>query len=329
MAAAKLKNKIFPVSTFVKDLPSSLVPKPLSSISSDSAPSAPKRLIIVGDVHGMKDAVLKLLNEVKFDRQNGDHLVLVGDIINKGTDNQGMIDLAVELGASAIRGNHDNSVLDAAAETRFRNGEWVEAQASINDKGPCAPDEKPSPDENTPSEVAPIPQFKPHSEVTNNTAASLSTTQLKWLAELPLILRINIPVLDSSPIASLIVVHGGLVPGLALEQQDAHAVMHMRSLQSSESGVLQPTEEEGEEGWAAVWERNQEELPEPERSMVVFGHDAKRRLQIRKYSVGLDTGCVYGNKLSALVVTATEDEIVHQIVQVECSKPEEEAAQNQ
>jgi hypothetical protein len=271
----------------------------------------------------MKDALQKLLTKVNFDKENGDHLVLVGDIINKGTDNQGVIDLAVELGASAIRGNHDNAVLDAAAETRLRNGEWTEAQVSNKDKVSSHPVETPSQDENVPSNDAPVPQFRPHSEVTNNTAVTLSITQLRWLAELPLILRINIPTLTPSPLANLIVVHGGLVPGLALEQQDAHAVMHMRSLQSSDSRALQPSEEEGEEGWAAVWERTQEELPESERSMVVFGHDAKRRLQIRKYSIGLDTGCVYGDQLSALVVTATEDGVDHQIVQVESSKPEE------
>lgn len=43
-------------------------------------------------------------------------------------------------------------------------------------------------------------------------------------------------------------------------------------------------------------------LPAAKRSTVIYGHDSKRGLQIGTYSKGLDTGCVKGGKLTALVI---------------------------
>jgi len=37
-------------------------------------------------------------------------------------------------------------------------------------------------------------------------------------------------------------------------------------------------------------------------SMVVYGHTASRGLDIHRWTVGLDTGCVYGRRLTALIL---------------------------
>ena len=36
---------------------------------------------------------------------------------------------------------------------------------------------------------------------------------------------------------------------------------------------------------------------------VVYGHAASRDLDVRRWTVGLDTGCLYGRRLTALVLT--------------------------
>ncbi|OAR02299.1 hypothetical protein LLEC1_05848 [Akanthomyces lecanii] len=255
----------------------------------------------------MKEPLQRLLAKVKFDRASGDHLVLVGDVVNKGADNSGVVELAMELSATAVRGNHDNAVLHAAGIARFRDGTWLSE--------PVTPATPPG------SASAHVPN--PHSETTVSAAAALSAVQLQWLASLPLMVRIKLPQHCSSPLANIIVVHAGLVPGVSsLEQQDPHNLMHMRSL-VAQDGTFRASEDAGDDGWATAWERAQEDLEESQRSTVIFGHDARRRLQVRRYSVGLDTGCVYGNQLSALVLTMTESGIMHDVVQVEAVESDE------
>lgn len=92
------------------------------------------------------------------------------------------------------------------------------------------------------------------------------------------------------PEFQLLVVHGGVVPGLALEAHDPELLMNMRTLRPDGTGSRR-----AEDGvlWGTRW-------PGPER--VVFGHHATAGLQRHPFALGLDTGCVYGNQLSALVL---------------------------
>jgi hypothetical protein len=54
------------------------------------------------------------------------------------------------------------------------------------------------------------------------------------------------------------------------------------------------------------------ETPESGTMTVVYGHDAGSALNIQKYTKGLDTGCVKGRKLTALVIDGDgHQRIVH------------------
>lgn len=315
----KAPDKLFPVKTFISDLPSNLIAQPL--LSSREHEPFRRRLIIIGDVHGMRNSLDSLLTKVGFDKTKGDHLIFVGDLTNKGPDSPGVIDLAIKSGASAVRGNHDNAVLDAARELRDESyGEAIlealrtqeATQSTIDSTNIQA-----VATHNVPPAGA-IPMR--HGLKSYRTALKLSQGQLEWLSSLPLILRLRMPLHISAPIGdTLVIVHAGVVPGVPLEQQNAHSVMHMRSLSHSTvyGGNLVADEAFGEEGWATEWDRWQQSLSS--RTTVIFGHDAKRRLQLNKHTIGLDSGCLYGQKLSALVIESTGDTIKHYIEQVDCA----------
>jgi diadenosine tetraphosphatase ApaH/serine/threonine PP2A family protein phosphatase len=89
--------------------------------------------------------------------------------------------------------------------------------------------------------------------------------------------------------ATLRLVHGGLDPSRPLDAQTPGLLMNARSIDAE--GVLHKRLEAGQP-WGEFW-------PGPE--YVVFGHDALRGLQQHPHALGLDTGCVYGGKLTAAV----------------------------
>lgn len=115
---------------------------------------------------------------------------------------------------------------------------------------------------------------------------SLSNDDLLWASELPYTISI--------PSKNIVVVHAGLVPGVGLECQHLDDLLHLRDVlfvphSSKWAGFKKPCDDSVP--WASAW-------PGPEH--IYFGHDAKRFFQSYDHATGLDTGCVYGGKLTAV-----------------------------
>ncbi|KAL1524095.1 hypothetical protein AB1Y20_019005 [Prymnesium parvum] len=115
-------------------------------------------------------------------------------------------------------------------------------------------------------------------------AEALSEEEVAWLRRRP-----HFVWLAEHGIA---VVHAGFAPGVPLSQQRAEHMLTMRSL--SVDGV--PSPRLGAAPWATQWQG-------PYR--VVFGHDARRGLQQHALATGIDTGCVYGGNLTALIIRSS------------------------
>lgn len=136
-----------------------------------------------------------------------------------------------------------------------------------------------------PAARAQVPDRGPHHL---RLARELSEEDWAQLQSLPLWLHL--------PDLGVLVVHGGVVPGVPLEDHDPELIMNMRTLRPDGTGSRRP-----EDGvlWGSVW-------PGPER--VIFGHHATAGLQLHPHALGLDSGCVYGHGLTAVILP--EDRIV-------------------
>ncbi len=67
-----------------------------------------------------------------------------------------------------------------------------------------------------------------------------------------------------------------------------------------------------------VWNKFQKSLPKKERTTVIYGHDSKRGLQVADYSMGIDTGCLKGGQLTAVVIEGGNSDPKHKIVHINC-----------
>lgn len=122
-----------------------------------------------------------------------------------------------------------------------------------------------------------------HARATGNTSRYPGLSEDDWalLAALPLVL--------DYPEHGVRVVHAGVVPGRALADHDARLLTNLRTL-----------DERGEpsERWhGRLWGERYVGPPH-----VVFGHNARARVQLHPWATGLDSGCVYGGALTAMVL---------------------------
>lgn len=131
---------------------------------------------------------------------------------------------------------------------------------------------------------------------------NLTQSDYDYLSSCPVML--HLPFLNNT-----VVVHGGLDPNIhTLQDQVPYMVMNMRDI--DKNNVTSPESGVGEQ-WSFVWNSDQKMLT-LDNTIIYYGHDSSRGLNLRDYTFGLDTGCVYGNELTAMNVRT------HELTQVNC-----------
>ncbi len=209
------------------------------------------RTIIVGDVHGCREELERLLDRVAF--ASGDRLVFVGDLIARGPDSRGVLDIARTTGAIVVRGNHEQKLLD----WRDARKKWIRGEGSA----------KP-------------PIGKMHRTIARSLRPidwTLLETSKLWI---------------DLPDHALRVVHAGIDPSVAFDKQKADTLLRIRTVHALD----RPRGER-----SVLWGARYAGPPH-----IVFGHNAAPGLQLHPWATGLDTGCVYGGRLTAMVLQMNE-----------------------
>ncbi|CAF9943263.1 MAG: hypothetical protein ALECFALPRED_010932 [Alectoria fallacina] len=254
-----------------------------------------KRLIVIGDVHGCSDELENLLAEVQYEART-DHLIFAGDFISKGPSSPAVIDLAMSAHASCVRGNHEDRVLLAYRDLySHRLTQEQKGKKAPSPPAPGMPEDMRQNDSEDEGEELEEETFLHGDAVDRRLAESFTKRQIDYMASCPVILDIG----QIKGLGDVHVVHAGLVPGVRLERQDPMGVMHMRTI---DLDTHVPSSSAKGTPWFKLWNRYQSLIPSHQRSTVIYGHDSRRGLQIQKYSKGLDTGCVKGGKLSAMII---------------------------
>ena len=223
------------------------------------------RRVFVGDIQGCREELERLLDKLGYDPA-GDRLEPVGDLVNRGPDSLGTLELLIELDAGGVLGNHDLHLLRAARGERSRSRDTFDDVLAADNRDEL----------------------------------------LDWVAARPLIKGWD----------DVLLVHGGLSPtwddplerlaGAAPWDPDEDALFATLVRYCDAQGNRPPRDWPPPRKPFRPWFEHWRKRDDPR--TVVFGHWARQGLVEREGLRGLDTGCVWGGKLTAWI--AEEDRLV-------------------
>jgi bis(5'-nucleosyl)-tetraphosphatase (symmetrical) len=88
-----------------------------------------RRTLVIGDVHGCLLELQDLLRSLNYRKE--DRLIFVGDLIHKGPDSKGVLDLVQSLNAECVVGNHELRFMKSCAQNGNENAETLRVKAQL------------------------------------------------------------------------------------------------------------------------------------------------------------------------------------------------------
>ena len=133
--------------------------------------------------------------------------------------------------------------------------------------------------------------------------SELSVSDVNFMNSMPLFIKFG----------RITVLHAGVQNHFnldSLSKEEKSKVLRLRYI-SKNYNFIPFGEEDGDSVfWSEVYNGRQ--------GLIVYGHQVFEKVKIDKHSLGIDTGCVYGNKLSAVVFSDTDNVEDYSIYSVNC-----------
>ena len=134
----------------------------------------------------------------------------------------------------------------------------------------------------------------------------LSKEDIKYIQDAPFFIKID----------NLTILHAGITNDIDLlntNKKELESLTRIRELDENQKTLALGQSSYNSRYWSEFYNGGE--------GIVVYGHQAFNKVKIDKYSFGIDTGCVYGNKLTALIIEDTKDPMYnYDIVQVSAFK---------
>ena len=234
------------------------------------------RHIIIGDVHGCLSELRTLIAKVNL--QPDDIVVFVGDLVMKGPDQSGVVQYARELSycneTILVRGNHEDRLL------RFLRAKIQEPSRAHAMK---------------------------NSAVLNEVGSSLSPADIVFLDDSSFFYRFI------SGDREFIVIHAGITPKMehtqffskprkSSDRRRLKQLCHVKYISEDGSINAFAENEDSRDFWAERYDGRF--------GYAIYGHTAYADVVEHDHAIGVDLGCVYGNKLGALVIEGGKQHIV-------------------
>ena len=113
-----------------------------------------------------------------------------------------------------------------------------------------------------------------------------------------------LPLWIDVPEHAMRIVHAGVLPRVPIEEQNPRHLLFLRAL-DDHGGPIERRDE------GTLWGERYTGPPH-----VVFGHNARAEPQRHRWATGIDTACVFGGRLTALVIEANERASAGKLVSV-------------